>query len=306
MPKITDDVLNSVFFLYATREDALEGKNPGGSGFFLEIGQNIQTGGGHHVYGVTNWHVACRDGFSVIRVNAKNGGTDILEFGPEDWEFIPRGPDVAVVPIASELPFTITDQPNKIATVSIGSFAPRGQSWNSLDFSVSVGEDALMLGLFVDHHGRGTSIPSARFGNVSMLPHDEAPIEQPTGYSAASYVVDMHSRTGFSGSPVFVFRTFGSDLTRDQHMFDRITIDDTHGATMEVGTHFYFLGMLWGQFPERWELRNKSDMAEGRQRHLVTSGAYVDGMSGMTCVVPSWDTEKVLKLPRLQKLRDTA
>jgi hypothetical protein len=50
MPKITDNVLNSVFFLYATRQDALEGKNPGGSGFFLETGQNIQTGGGHHVY----------------------------------------------------------------------------------------------------------------------------------------------------------------------------------------------------------------------------------------------------------------
>src|SRR5258707_1186988 len=66
-----------------------------------------------------------------------------------------------------------------------------------------VGDDTFMIGLFLDHAGVTTNVPSARFGNISMLPNPRATIRQSTGYDGVSYVVDMHSRTGFSGSPVF-------------------------------------------------------------------------------------------------------
>src|SRR5205823_82762 len=87
------------------------------------------------------------------------------------------------------------------------------------------------IGLFVDHDGVTTNVPSARFGNISMLPNKNATIEQPTNYRGESYVVDMHSRTGFSGSPVFVYRTFGSDLTQSfGHRFDAIELEEFPGT----------------------------------------------------------------------------
>ena len=52
-----------------------------------------------YFYGVTNWHVAVRDGCSVIRLNSHDGTTDVLELGPEDWVFDANGDDLAIAPI---------------------------------------------------------------------------------------------------------------------------------------------------------------------------------------------------------------
>jgi hypothetical protein len=65
------------------------------------------------------------------------------------------------------------------------------------------------------------------------------------------------------------------------------------------------LGIHWGQFPERWELRNGAPAEESR-RDLITEGAYVQGMSGMTCVIPAWHIREVLDMPKLRELRQAA
>lgn len=300
MPRIPEQVLDCVFFLYRTKEDARAGINPGGTGFVVEVGSNLYVGAGHFAYGVTNWHVACDLGFSVIRLTTEDGGVEIVDLGPEDWEFMPSGPDLAI----TQLSFSESHVLQKIPSISIGQFAPR-ESWNNADQYPCVGDDVFMLGLFVDHDGLTTNRPSARFGNISMMPSEEALIRQPTGYDGESYVIDMHSRTGFSGSPVFVYRTFGSDLTTAHHYLEEVERgDDARGVRATFRTMFYFLGAHWGQFPESWELRKKNDISENRKPHLITDGAYVEGMSGMTCVIPSWDIEEVLKLPKLKKARE--
>ena len=51
-----------------------------------------------HIYAISNWHVACQ-GSSVIRVDTFSGEPDIFDLGPEDWHYIPKGPDVAVAPV---------------------------------------------------------------------------------------------------------------------------------------------------------------------------------------------------------------
>ncbi len=300
MPRIPDEVIASVFFLYASREDALAGRNPGGTGFVVHTGQNVWTGRGTYYYAITNWHVAVRDGFSVVRLNKPDGaGIEIIELGPEDWEFLPGGPDVAVASIGFEKEAYF----HRILSVSIGLFALHPHMGAQKSESPCVGDDVFMLGLFVDHARHATTVPSARFGHISMWPSKEAPIEQPSGYLGESYVVDMHSRTGFSGSPVFVYRTFGSDLTTDKHKVDRLIVDeDVRGVTVEHRTLFKFLGIHWGQFPETWELKDSRRLAESS--HLISGDKYIEGMSGMTCVIPSWEIEKVLKMPKLQKLRD--
>jgi len=172
---------------------------------------------------------------------------------------------------------------------------------------VGVGDNVFMIGLFIDHNGVSTDVPSARFGNISMLPNPKATIEQPTGYQSESYVVDMHSRTGFSGSPVYVYRTFGNDLTSSgEYEFDEFVqpeMDDWGGdirGRVRVHNLFKLLGILWGQFPERRELSDKSKLKQSR-KDLVVEGGYVEGMSGMSCVIPTWDIEGFWILPRRNK-----
>lgn len=72
---------------------------------------------------------------------------------------------------------------------------------------------------------------------------------------------------------------------------------------LRVSTLFRLLGLHWGQFPEEWELRRVSKVSEARKKGLITEGAYVKGMSGMTCVIPAWHIMEVLQMPRLRELR---
>jgi hypothetical protein len=201
MPYIPQNVINGVFYLYRDDAHARAGRNPGGTGFIVRFDGTFMDLEipGHHFYGVTNWHVACKSGFSTIRLNKKDGGTDIVELGPEDWHFLPGKYDVAVVPLS------LDDEFHQVSSISTRQFLDTPKQ-AYLDH-VGVGDDVFMLGLFIDHYGVSENVPSARFGNISMMPNSKAKIKQATGYMGESFVLDMHSRTGFSGSPVYVYRT---------------------------------------------------------------------------------------------------
>ena len=316
MPRIPQPVINSVFYLYGSRADAQSGLNPGGTGFIVQYRGTAQKEvKGAHFYGVTNWHVALRDGFSTIRLNTVDGGIDVIELDPSEWHFLPRKYDLAVVPLSLDRDI---HQVSSVSSLSFAEPPEKRLAWN-VPPQIGVGDDVFMVGLFVDHVGVTTNVPSARFGNVSMLANPNATMKQPTGYTGESYVVDMHSRTGFSGSPVYAYRTFGSDLTDNRGTrFDQLSIDrlgDVISQASQRGTipskfsgyirapqMLTLLGVLWGQFPERWELREKSPLDQGR-KDLITEGAYVQGMSGMTCVIPAWQILELLEIPELEKLR---
>jgi hypothetical protein len=303
MPRIPANVIQSVFYLYASEEDARAGVNPGGTGFIVDTGLDIQSGKYNlpHYYGVTNHHVAC-DGFPVIRLNTVDGGIDVLDFNPDQWEFLPGKYDVAVIPLTS-----LDGKTHAVHSITTSMFVDKAHS------PYFVGDDVFMVGLFVDHAGVTTNIPSARFGNISMLPNPRATIRQSTGYDGVSYVIDMHSRTGFSGSPVFAYRTFGSDLTEQWgHRFDNLKIDDwgseqRRSGTLEVRTLFNFLGIHRAQFPEELEISNKikrRPKKDAKKKELLPEGSYIEGMSGMTCVIPAWEILEVLNMPKLKKQRD--
>ena len=66
---------------------------------------------------------------------------------------------------------------------------------------------------------------------------------------------------------------------------------------------FALLGIHWMQFPERWEINNPPLVDPAEESALVRKGAYVDGLSGMTCVIPAWEIMEVLNLPKLQEAR---
>ena len=311
MPRINQTIIDSVFYLYQTVEDARAGINPRGTGFLVSY-KNWKSGLYQtSYYGVTNWHVALR-GNSVVRINCRDGTSSIFDFSPDEWEFIAGGPDIAAIPLELD---------------------PKIHSCNCIDTSLflndhqlrnlSVGEDVFMLGLFVDHAGKTTNNPQARFGNISMLASDSSKIQQKTGYEGQSYIVDTHSRPGFSGSPVFVYRTPLNDFGSDQELKGEAKSQSLgyqlsrrgdrsgrEGSSFDVSikvsnTLFALLGIHWGQFAERWEIYDDpSSNTKDENNSLVKNGGYVEGVSGMTLVIPAHEIMKLLKLQKFAELRN--
>jgi hypothetical protein len=243
-------------------------------------------GVGHH-YAVSNYHVAVSRGYSCIRFNTASGGTEALEFGPEEWLFEPGKDDVAILPLdlrAEGLMLTFIQSnlllfPQAAAEEKIGP-----------------GDDVFMVGRFIDIDAKRVNVPALRFGNISTLP---VPVIQPNRYTGPSYCVDMHSRTGFSGSPVFVFRTPGNSLEW------ALT-----GGPINLGgkSLLALLGIHCGQFPEEMVIKKKKRKLLGRRESAHSEGAheeYVEGMSGMTIVIPAWRILELLEREDFSLRRQT-
>jgi hypothetical protein len=281
MPKLGKyaEILNTVFFLYENEEDARRGENSGGTGFLVAVYSDQFGAPNHYIHGVTNYHVAVSNSkgssASVIRINRKIGPPEIFDLDPSQWVFRPRWHDIAVSP------------PLNINSTVHDAVPLLGESWwlsSSQETADEIGpaDDIFMIGRFIDYDGAETNSPALRFGHISIK---DAKIEQPTGFLGRSIVVDLHSRSGFSGSPVIVYRTLGSHF-----------IEVQPGQILTGGGHYIkLLGILWGAFPERWELENdKAKIAAKQNASLITEGSYVKGLSGMSCVIPSAYIEEIV------------
>lgn len=277
MPVIPYSLLNCVFYLYKSKADAERGQSAGGTGFF--VATPTQDGRGHH-YGVTNWHVAVD--FPVVRINTLNGGVETFEFGPEDWIFEAGKDDIAIVPLSLREPAHIA--------MFIGPqiFITPDHAANH---KIGPGDDVFMIGRFVDLGINRTNVPALRFGNISTLP---VPIKQPTGYKEGlSYCIDMHSRTGYSGSPVFVYRTPGNSLEWAE----------TGGLVELGGGMMLLLGIHWGQFPEELLIKKKK-RAIAESHGKKEQEEYIKGLSGMTCVIPAWRIMDILNCDTFKEQRE--
>lgn len=272
-----------VFFLYHSEKDAKAGTKAGGTGFLMAMpsarwGKNLL-----HIHGVTNWHNVCQVGAHVIRINRSDGPPDTFNFECHEWVFSRGGPDIAISP-----PLNLSSPPHLVAVMGFETLLTRADETKN---EIGPADDVFMVGRFIDYDGMETNEPSFRFGHISIA---DATVQQPTFYRGRSLVVDMHSRAGFSGSPVFVYRTPGSGFPEPGEMY--------FGHMMKC------LGMHWGQFPELWELkdgRDKPGVKSPESASLITTGRYVEGLSGMTCVIPAQDIlDMFLNNPELKAMRD--
>jgi hypothetical protein len=180
--------------------------------------------------------------------------------------------------------------------------------------------------LFVDHEGVERNNPLARFGNISMVASEDSKVIRDTRdgrrIPQLSYIVDMHSRTGFSGSPVFVYRTFASDLTNYGEMVQISTQNFPRSNTDRGGRHdssasfeaeirskptLQLLGIHWGQFRERYAFSSKPKTEiDADPSVFVVDDRYIAGYSGMTLVVPAWKILELLNLPKVHAKRAQA
>lgn len=262
MPKIPAPFLKCVFYLYSSVEDAKDGKNFGGTGFLIGVPMEVKPG----VFvplAVSNWHVVVR-GHPVIRLNKFDGGVDVFDLGPDQWEFVAGGHDVAIAPLQ------INEKVHDVRFIDTSFFVGKE---GIQKHEIGPGENVFMAGRFIDLDGGEINVPALRFGNISMMPQQ---MKQENGAVRDNYLIDVHSRTGFSGSPVFVYRTPGEDLS------NLGSIDLTSGLFLGL------LGIHWGQVPEYWELSGLDAKSDTESRLLSVEGKLVKGWSGMTCVAPTW------------------
>jgi hypothetical protein len=244
----------------------------------------------YHFYAVTNRHVAVNGKASTIRLNTLDDGHEIISLQPNEWAFIPGGDDVAVVRLDLDY------RKHKFSAIPTHQFM-RQIDHLRLEHLVGPGEDVFMVGRFVDHDGGITNQPAVRFGCISIMP-SMIPTEfskQPKEY----YSIDMHSRSGFSGSPVFAYRTFGQDLDgRDMsRLYDAIK-QMRRVSSWDFKPRMWLLGIQHGQFPEYWEIETIQEMSGSTKQHIV-------GLSGMTLVSPASKILECLELPELKQQRET-
>ncbi len=287
MPRIPSGTLDCVCYLYETEEDARLGKKFGGTGFLVSVPSRHP--GRCFFYAVTNRHVACQ-GASIVRVSTHDGISDIFSYDPEQWQFDSRY-DIAVVPLQLRREF------HKYKLIDVSSFLTKE------DISIQdigPGEDVFMVGRFVDHDGGVTTLPAVRFGNISVMP---APVIQENIGITDAFCIDLHSRSGYSGSPVFVYRTPGFDL-------EDKGLRPEQPMLLKAGTLlFLLLGIHFAQFKEEWQIDAPVQASETISRVPLVkdrNGIYVKGFSGMSCVLPAWCILEVLNMPRLKQWREEA
>jgi hypothetical protein len=146
---------------------------------------------------------------------------------------------------------------------------------------IGPGDDVFMLGRFVTHDGGLRNQPSVRFGNISMIPAD---LQHPYLGVQESFVVEMRSISGYSGSPAFVFTTFLSG--------------GLEGAKRRPMTESYLalLGIDWGHIDSKAPLYKDDGSLHPERLHVKSSTA----MSG---VVPAWKIARLLEKLREQRDR---
>lgn len=271
MPRIRKEMGNIPFFLFGTNPTTGE-MSVGGTGFVVSLPAN--DGNNTHYYAITNWHVAVRRGYSQIRLNQVGGRARLLEFEPNEWQFLPNSDDLAAIDITDE----INPSTDIVAAVPHDKFVTKDFLRT---FNVGFGEEVFMIGLLHNHPGQHRNLPVARFGALGRLADDDSPVKLSTGAARPSHIVDMRSRTGFSGSPVFAYCTPNGDISD-------LSISQQH-----IGASNWWvalLGVHCGQFHEEAGLSKVEQVGDP-----ILDGDVVSTPSGMNVVVPAWQITHLLR-----------
>lgn len=284
MPKIPQSIVHTIFFIFRDKQAAELGKDPGGTGFIVAVPSERDPNDSLHHYAVSCHHAVCTNGYSCIRLNLKSGGNIVLELGPEEWQFDPACGDIA----ACRLDIDHSEK-LQISAISLNQFLTQEAISKE---EIGVGEDVFMIGLFLDatwQTGKTRNNPMARFGNISAMPNPDNLFRfNGNGDRREYFILDLHSRTGFSGSPVFVFRTPNADFTKP-----------LEEQPMLGGSVFFFLGIHCAQFPELWEVERGIRRTQAESAVLI-EGDRIKGLSGLTLAAPAWDIAKLLQCEKFK------
>jgi hypothetical protein len=276
--RISDTILDTVIYLYPSVDDAVAGRDVGASGFLVGVPSTVSEER-VYLYAVTNRHAvrkSIREGNApVIRLNTKDGGKDVLPTTEDDWAFHQDEDDVVcLLKFASPEKYKFNFIPVRIFLTAEEAEVHH----------IGPGDEVIMAGRFITHEGRQRNTPTARFGNISMLPWEPIP-QSNSGIAQESFLVETRSLGGFSGSPVFVRIPSG---------MKRVYREGVR-HTGEGG--FWLLGVDWGHLPVYEKVKEKN------RRDDIPEGWVVESNSGQMAVVPAWRLRDLLDQEELAVVR---
>lgn len=159
-----------------------------GTGFIVQTRQSPLHPKSYYL--VTCDHCARKDLYARFSDNTE------IHISHNDWVRAPSGADLVAIDVTTRLSSNLL----KENFIDIGTVVSEYQS------KFGVGDEIYMLCLHVNEADQGSNIPRARFGYVSGWASEDFPLEQGNQKNRPTHLGDMRSRTGFSGSPVFVFQ----------------------------------------------------------------------------------------------------
>ena len=273
MPAIPQEIIDTVVYLYPDADSAARGERAGGSGCIVTIPTQVEPFPMGFMYIVTNSHVIREGKASAIRVNTRDGSLGIIDSTSAGWIHHPYGDDIAVLPINLEY-----------ATVKAKGIP---ESWfitkeKVQQYGIGPGDEAFLVGRFVNHEGKQQNLPAVRFGQLSMLPIE--PIRTNRGILQEAFLVECRSLPGYSGSPVFLAPIPFATVTRSKV------------------PPAMFLGIDMGHLIDRSQVLDKAELANGN-RVPIDDNWVVETNTGMSCVIPAWKVSEVLHVEELVESR---
>jgi hypothetical protein len=276
MPRWPKEILEGSLFIFPSEEDAKRGSDLGGCGFFVSVPW-LSDSRARHVYAVTCEHVLEPRKPLVIRAN-KIGSSkpDFIPAERDTWK-ISDGSDLAVKLIGNGMAYR--HEPYEAVALTQDKIN---------EFSIGIGDEVIAVGRFIDLEGQTTNRPLIRSGIISAMP--EFPVTRKNRSPEDSYIVEMRSRSGFSGSPVYVYlapphnRFVLSEKALFYHGTEKplISDDEFYGP--------WLLGVHWGEIfvkgPDAPALAQRVDIDEDQKR--------IELGSGMIGVVPCSRLEALL------------
>lgn len=206
---------------------------------------------------MTNRHVA--ESANVLRFH-RFGRTEFVDVAPSNWIKHSNLDDVAAIRLR-------IDDPSAVPIVPTGAFITEEFI---REHGIRPGMEAFMMGRLVGRDGLQQTNPSVRFGHLAMMPDG---VRRDDGILQESFLVDLVSLAGYSGSPVFLFET--------SHHFPGDKEIRFHGVRL--------LGINWGFYRRRETVWTGPDDCKEDTKH------WVNANSGFACVVPSWRILEVLQ-----------
>lgn len=266
MPRIADVVMDCAIYLYPSVQDAKSGESYGGSGFLVGVRSSVEGG---YLYAVTNSHVIREGNSSIIRINTPSG-FDVLDYKPNDWYHHPNGDDLAVIPLDIEV------TKYKLKFIAIDNFLTE-QKLQGL--GIGAGDEVFMVGRFIGCDDAQQNVPTVRFGNLATSV--VMSIKSERGYQVDSYLIEVRSLPGYSGSPVFV------------HILPFSKRPGQEGWSAEQGP--WLLGVDWGHQPIIQKVEDKYNQTD--------EGWHVRANSGVAYVAPAWKLVELLNIKELTEMR---
>lgn len=285
MARVADHMLDCVAYLYPTLNAAKQNEQVGGTAFIVDLPatriQDVRI-----PYFVTARHCVRRQdsGPTVVRLNAHDKRLAGIETTQSDWFCHPDGDDIAICPanISPEL---------KYFAVPIDSLLTREIA---AAYDIGPGDDVFMVGRFVHHDGRQQNLPAMRFGSIAMKPIE--PIRDQRNLLLESYLIEMRSLAGYSGSPVFVSaRRFAAGPEWNASSPEEFVAAQVSGQYEDT----WLLGLDYGHLPIRELVRERDGTPIGDQWHIRVN-------SGAATIAPAWKIIELLYEDDVVAHRDEA